>query len=59
MGSLLPWTLGRILLQPVPQGGSHISYEIVDLPDGRFEERKAHMESLIKIVMAAFEKGRR
>ena len=37
-------------------GGSHVSYEVIDLPDGRFDQRKAMMEALAKIVTTAFEK---
>ena len=48
--------LGRIVLQPAPLGGSHVSYEVIDLPDGRFDQRKAMMEALAKIVTTAFEK---
>ncbi|HEJ6403807.1 TPA: hypothetical protein SL861_005918 [Pseudomonas aeruginosa] len=51
--------LGRIVLQPAPLGGSHVSYEVIDIPDGRFDQRKTMMESLAKIVTAAFEKARR
>lgn len=47
------------MLQPAQLGGSHVSYEVIDLPDGRFDQRKAMMESLVKIVMAALEKARR
>lgn len=50
--------LGRIVLQPAQLGGSHVSYEVIDLPDGRFDQRKAVMESLAKIVTTAFEKAR-
>lgn len=51
--------LGRIVLQPAQLGGSHVSYEVIDLPDGRFNQRKAMMDSLAKTVTAAFEKPRR
>lgn len=51
--------LGRIILQTAQQGGSQVTYEVIDLPDGRFDQRKALMESLAKIVTAAFEKARR
>lgn len=42
-----------------PQGGSHFSYEIVDLLDGRVEERMSAMESLTKTIMAVFDKAGR
>ncbi|PKA67320.1 hypothetical protein ATI02_0015 [Pseudomonas baetica] len=51
--------LGRIILQPAQQGGSQVTYEVIDLSDGRFDQRKALMESLAKIVTAAFENARR
>ncbi|MEO8644927.1 hypothetical protein [Pseudomonas sp.] len=51
--------LGRIVLQTSQQGGSHVSYEVIDLPDGRAEERKLVLESLTKIVTTAFQKARR
>lgn len=51
--------LGRIVLQPAQLGGSHVYYEVIDLPDGRFEQRKAMMETLAKIVTTAFEKASR
>ncbi|EMX2051407.1 hypothetical protein ABCV69_004501 [Pseudomonas aeruginosa] len=51
--------LGRIVLQTAQLGGSHVSYEVIDLPDGSFDQRKAMMESLAKIVTEAFAKARR
>jgi hypothetical protein len=51
--------LGRIILQPAQQGGSQVTYEIIDLSDGRFDQRKVLMKSFAKIVTAAFEKARR
>ncbi|MGH8382550.1 hypothetical protein [Pseudomonas sp.] len=51
--------LGRIVLQPAPQGGSQVTCEVLDLPDDSLEQRKAVMESLGKIVMDAFEKAGR
>lgn len=51
--------LGRIILQPAQQDGSQVSYEVIDLSDGRFDQRKALMESLAKIATVAFEKARR
>ncbi|MDP5724453.1 hypothetical protein P3805_19265 [Pseudomonas aeruginosa] len=50
--------LGRIVLQSAKFGGSSVSYEVIDLPDGRFEQRKAMMDSLVKIVTAALAKAR-
>jgi hypothetical protein len=54
-----PGKLGRIILQPAQQGGSQVTYEVIDLPDGRVDQQKALMESLAKIATAAFEKARR
>lgn len=51
--------LGRIVLQPAQLGGSHVSYEVIDLPDGRFDQRQVMMETLAKIVATAFEKAGR
>lgn len=51
--------LGRIVLEPAQLGGSHVSYEVINLPDDRFDQRKAMMDALAKIVTAAFAKTRR
>lgn len=29
--------LGRIILQPAQQGGGQVTFEVIDLPDGRWE----------------------
>lgn len=51
--------LGRILLQPAHQGGCNVTYEVIDLADGRFEERKTILVPLIDTVTAALRMARR
>lgn len=45
--------LGRILLQPVATGGMTITYEVIDLPDGRFAERADALAHLALVVTEA------
>lgn len=46
-------TLGRILLQPAGTDGCQVTWEVIDLADGRFEERQQILEPLGRMVAAA------
>jgi hypothetical protein len=45
--------------EPGHQDGCNVTYEVIDLTDGRFDERKAILEPLIVTIMAALNLARR